>query len=254
MPFFEDIGADDEVLDRPIWGVFALLKDNLERLIAANLGWSLHLLPAIVALGFPALPLAIRLLLISYSFVALVPATGMLFRLMAHVCQYEPLTLDIVKEDFHELVLPGFISLAPLFGLLGVLFWTTLLVATLHILFLDTLIRLVFLLLLVCSLYCGALFAEYPGRSALFLLRRSARLVWRYPGPSALTGSVALLAMLLGVISVGGLFLIVPVVVALLQTRRYYELQQREQRRQHRHAVRHGTSSSARKDMTEVGI
>ncbi len=49
MPFFEDIGADDEVLHRPIWGAFALVKDNLERLIVANIGWSLQLLPAILA-------------------------------------------------------------------------------------------------------------------------------------------------------------------------------------------------------------
>lgn len=232
MPFFEDIGPEDEVLHRPIWGAFALVKDNLERLIAANIGWSLQLLPAIVAYGFVPLPLIVRIVFVLYSLVALVPATGVLFRLMARVCQYETLRLDMIKEDFREMTRPSFISLSPLLAMLALFFWLAVFSSFLHILFLDVLIRFVLLVLLVCSLYWGPLFAEYPERSALFLLRQSALLAWRYPGPTIQTGIIVLLAMILGVVSIGGLFLIVPVVVALVQTRRCYELLAQERLRQ----------------------
>jgi hypothetical protein len=224
MPFFEDIGAEDEILHRPIWGAFALVKDNLERLIATNIGWSLQLLPAIIAYSFVALPLIVRLVFVLYSLIAIVPATGMLFRLTARVCQYETLRLDMIKEDFREVARPSFISLSPLLGMLALFFWLAVFSSLLHILFLDVLIRFTLLLLLVCALYWGPLFAEYPGRSALFLLRQSALLAWRYPVPTLQTGIIVLLAMVVGTISVGGLFLIVPVVVALLQTRRCQEL------------------------------
>src|ERR1700730_12494501 len=102
MPFFEDIGSEDEILHRPIWGVFALVKDNLERLIVANIGWSLQFLSAIIAHGFVTLPFAVRIVFVLYSFIALVPATGVLFRLMARVCQDEMLRLDMIKEDLRE--------------------------------------------------------------------------------------------------------------------------------------------------------
>jgi hypothetical protein len=224
MPFFEDIGADDEVLHRPIWGAFALVKDNLERLIVANIGWSLQLLPAIAAYGFVSLPLIVRLAMVLYSMVAIVPATGILFRLIARVCQYETLQFDMFKEDFREMVRPSFISLSPLLGMLALFFWLALFSAFLHILLLDVLVRFILLLLLVCALYWGPLFAEYPGRSALFLLRQSALLAWRYPAATLQTGIIVLLVMVVGAVSIGGLFLIVPVVIALLQTRRCQEL------------------------------
>ncbi|MBA2395531.1 MAG: hypothetical protein H0V70_22600 [Ktedonobacteraceae bacterium] len=227
MPFFEDIGAEDEALRRPIWGAFALVKDNLERLITANIGWSLQLLPAIVAYGFVALPLIVRLLLVLYSLIALIPATGVLFRLMARVCQSETLRLDMLKEDLREMARPSFISLSPLLGMLALLFWLAVFSSTLHILLLDVLIRFTLLLLLVCALYWGPLFAEDPGRSAFFLLRQSALLAWRYPVPTLLTGCIVLFALIVGAVSIGGLFLIMPVVVALLQTRRYQEVSMR---------------------------
>ncbi len=234
MPFFEDIGAEDESIHRPIWGAFALVKDNLERLLATNIGWSLQLLPAIVAYVFIALPPIVRIVLVLYSIVALVPATGVLFRLMAHVCQYETLRLDMLKEDFREVVLPSFLSLSPLLGTLALFFWLAVFTSAMHILLLDVLLRFIILVLLVCSLYWGPLFVEYPGRSSLFLLRQSALLVWRYPGPTLQTGIVVLLVMMLGVVSIGGFFLIVPIVVALLQTRRCHELLAQEHLRQHK--------------------
>ncbi len=237
MPFFEDIGADDEVLHRPIWGAFALVKDNLECLIVANIGWSLQLLPAIIAFFFATLPLIVRIVFVLYSIVALIPATGVLFKFMARVCQYETLRLDLIKEDFREQALSSFINLSPLFGTLALFFWLAVFTSGMHVLLLDVLLRFVILVLLVCSLYWGPLFVEYPGRSSLFLLRQSALLAWRYPAPTLLTGTVVVLAMVLGVVSIGGLFLIVPVIVALLQTRRCHELLTQERLRQHKNKV-----------------
>jgi hypothetical protein len=231
MPFLADIDTDDEVLQRPIWGVFALLKDNLERLIAVNIGWALQLLPAIAAFGFTTLPLVVRVLLVLYSATALAPATAILFTLIARVCHGEALRLSMLKEDIQTLTLPGFLRFAPLFGLLGVCFWLTILVAFVHVLFLDILIRFVLLGLLLCSLYWGPLFAEYPQEAPWSLLRRSFSLIWHYPGATVLTGSIVLLAMFIGAISIGGLVLIVPVVVALLQTRRCHELLVRQHSR-----------------------
>lgn len=234
MPFFEDIGADDEALQRPIWGAFALVKDNLEGLILANIGWALQLLPAVLAFCFVMLPLFVRIIFVLYSLVAIVPATGVLFKLMARVCQYETLRMDIVREDFRAVVRSSFVSLSPLAGALALIFWLSIFSSSLHIFLLDVLLRFTLLFLLVCSLYWGALFVEYPGRSALFLLRKSALLVWRYPLPTFQTGIVVVLALVLGAISIGGLVLIVPVVMALLQTRRCHTLLVQEALRRQR--------------------
>lgn len=237
MPFLNDIGADDEVLRRPIWGVFALVKDNLERVLLANVGWSLQMLPAIAAFGFPELPTIIRVLLILYSATALAPATAILYAWMARVSQGEMLRLEMLKESFRELALPSLLRMAPLFGVLGLGYLAILLLGFAHILLLDTLARFAFLVLLTCALYWGPLFAEYPDRSPLFLLRQSLLLVWKYPGPTVLTGLVVLLVAAFGVLTVVSLFVIVPAVIALLQTRRCLELLARERTRQSRSRV-----------------
>jgi hypothetical protein len=237
MPFLNDIGVDDEVLQRPIWGAFALVKDNLERVLLANIGWSIQMLPAIAALGFPELPLIIRLVLILYSATALAPATAMLYVWMARVSQGELLRLEMLKEDFRELALPSLLRMAPLFGTLGLSYMAILLLGFAHILLLDTLTRFIFLALVTSALYWGPLFAEYPDRSPLFLLRRSLLLVWKYPGPTALTGLVVLLVAAFGILTVVSCFVIVPAVIALLQTRRCLDLLAREQARQRRFKV-----------------
>lgn len=231
MPFLNDIGADDEVLQRPIWGAFALVKDNLERVLLANVGWSTQLLPAIAALGFPELPAVIRVLLLLYSATALAPATAILYVWMARVSRGEMLRFEMLKEDVRALTLPSLTRMTPLFGLLGLSYIAILLLGFAHILLLDTLTRFAFLALLMCGQYWGPLFAEYPDRSPLFVLRNSFLLVWRYPGPTALTGLVVLLVAAFGFFTVMGLFVIVPALIALLQTRRCLELLIRQRAR-----------------------
>lgn len=237
MPFLDDIGVDDEALQHPIWGAFGLLKDNLERVMMANVGWSLQVLPAIAALAFPQLPFVARLLLILYSTIALTPATGLLYTWMARVNQRETLRLEMLKEDFRNLALPSLLCLAPLFGLLGICYAAVVLLGLVHILLLDVLARFSLLVLLICALYWGPLFAEYPERSPLSILRQSLLLVWNYPGQTAVTGLLVVLIAVVGIISVAGFFLIAPVMVALLQTRRCFALLARERARQKKFKV-----------------
>ncbi len=234
MPFLDDIDPDDEALQRPIWGVFALVKDNLERVLVTNIGWAIQLLPAMAALAFPQLPLALRVILVAYSALMLTPATTLLFVSMAHVNQHELLRLEMLKEDARELLLPGLLCLTPLFGLLGIAYLAVVLLSFAHILLLDTLARFALLVLLASAIYWGPLFAEYPGRSSFFILRQSLLLLWRYPGASIGTGLLALLVMGAGVFSIAGFFLIAPVVAALLVTRRCFTLLVSERARQKR--------------------
>lgn len=238
MPFLDDSGANDEALQHPTWGVFALLKDNLERMVAVNVGWSLQLLPAIAALAFPQLPLVVRVLFTLYSAAMLIPASGVLFVWMARVNQHEALHLDLLKEDFRRLALPSLLCLAPLFGLLGICYLAIVLLSLLHILLLDVLARFTLLVLLVSALYWGPLFAASPGRLPFFLLRQSLLLVWKYPAPTLATGLLVVLVAAIGIGSIAGFFLIAPVVGALLQTRRCAALLAREQARHARIGVR----------------
>lgn len=237
MPFLDDIGADDEALRRPVWGVFALVKDNLERVVAVNIGWALQLLPAIAALAFPQIPLIARVLLVFYSALALMPATGVLFVWMARVNQHETLRLEMLKEDFRRLALPSLLCLAPLFGLLGICYALVPLLGLAHILLLDVLVRFILLILLVSAFYWGPLFAEYSDRSPLFLLRQSLLLLWNYPGQMLATCLVAALVVAIGVFSIAGFFSIAPVAAALLLTRRCFALLAREQARQNKFKV-----------------
>jgi hypothetical protein len=231
MPFLQDIDADDEALQRPIWGAFALLKDNIERLLAANLFWSVNLFPGILALAFPAIPAVLRVIMVLYTLTALVPATGVLYIWMARVTRGEPLTLAMVQEDLQEFWLPILLHLMPLFALLGTTLLLIILASSVHFLILDTLLRFALLILVVCALYWGPLFAEFPDRSPLFLLQTSLRLFWRYPGATMLTGLVVLLVSAVGAATVVMYFVIVPTLVALLQTRRCLELLAREDAR-----------------------
>jgi uncharacterized membrane protein len=64
--------------------------------------------------------------------------------------------------------------------------------------------------------------------SAIHLARRSIGLVWRYPLETLATALVVAAALVIGMISIGGLVLIVPVAVAMLQTARYFDLAARD--------------------------
>jgi hypothetical protein len=231
MPFFDDTGIDTQAAQGPFWGAFATLRDQLERLIVLNIAWSIQLLPGVAALAFAELPAWARLLMLAYSGLAIAPATGALYALARLAAQGEPLSLELATGALRSLALPSFRVLAPLYSMLGVACaaiaaldtWRA---AGTPLLALDVGLRLALLLGLTCANYWGPLFAQAPEQPTAALLRQSALLVWRYPGRALLASGAVLLVLLIGAISVGGLFLVVPVLAALLQTHMFLSLRQ----------------------------
>jgi hypothetical protein len=232
MPFFDDTGVDQETRRGPFWGAFATLRDQPERLVAVNIAWSIHLLPGIISFGFPEIPLVLRILLFVYSGVAMTPATALLYTLVSRAVQTEPLTLDMVRDMLRGLIVPSFRALGPLLGGISVLFWLAVFFETLPIdpawrpimLVASTIAQFMLLVGFTCAAYWGILFVEQPNQSALALLRRSLRVTLAYPGRTVMVTLASGLALVVGAFSVGGLFLIVPVVMALLQVHMYYDI------------------------------
>jgi uncharacterized membrane protein YesL len=225
MPFLDDVGVRDDDDRGPVWEAFAALADQVERLVAVNVAWASQLLPGVLALGFPEWPTWLRLGLGLYSATVLVPATGALFGLAEYARRRDHLSIELAGQLFRQLAVPSFRVLAPLYGTLGVLLWATLLASWGGgPAILGALLVFALLLALLCATYWGPLLAARPDAPVTALARRSVELAWREPGATLVTGGVAALALVIGVISVGGLFLIVPVVIALLQTCRYADV------------------------------
>lgn len=221
MPFFDTTGARPEDHQGIVWSTFSLLFDQLERVIALNLAWSIQLLPGIAALAFGEWSPVVRGLLCVYTCLALPPVTGAMYVLVAHVCAGDLLTLERARAVLAAMLKPGFRALTPLLGAGGLLAWAISVVAPRDLLVIEVLLRLALWLGLVCAMYWGPLLSVAPTLSALELFRRSLWLVWRAPLPTLRAGAAVLVALVIGTISIGGLFLIVPVLVALLQTRLY---------------------------------
>jgi hypothetical protein len=226
MPFFADIEARDEPRG-PIWGPFATIRDNVERLVVLNLGWSVQLLPGILALAFPSLPLWSRVLMALYSATVALPATGALYALTLAAARGEHLDVATALEELRAFAGPSVRTLGPLFGVFGGLIWLAVLAGPV-VPAVATLATLAALLWYLCATYWGPLLVSHPEASAADLAGRSARLVWRYPAETLATGLVAAVALVVGLVSIGGLVLIVPVAIALLHTRRYLDLAARD--------------------------
>jgi hypothetical protein len=226
MAFFGDIEARDERRG-PIWSPFAIVRDNVERLVALNIGWSVQLLPGILALAFPQVPFWLRIAMGVYSATVAIPATGALYALSLAATRGEHLSLDLAILRFRELAVPSFRKLTPLYGVFGVLIWGAVLVGPAAPV-VTTLATLACLLWYLCATYWGPLLVCRPDASALALAAGSVRLVWRYPAETLATALVAAMALVVGLVSIGGLILIVPVVVALLHTQRALDVAARE--------------------------
>jgi hypothetical protein len=225
MPFFDNSGVDLDEERGPIWAAFATLRDQLERFVLLNLAWSIQIVPALAAVMLPEWPGVVRLVLFLYSGIALAIATGLLYGLVWAAVEREPLSLELAQDELRRLALPGMRSLAPLYGLIGLALlaatWSstgqTDTGASLYFV-IEVVARLLLLVLLLCSMYWGPLFAHNPHTPAWAIARMSLRLIWQSPGRSLLLFGVVLVAGLIGAVSIGGVFLIVPVVIALLQT------------------------------------
>ena len=223
MSFFDDSGPRPEEERSPVWRSFALVKDQLERLILVNLLWALQCAPLIVAWVFE-MPPWLRLLLTLYSVVAMITATGLLFGLTGQLSQGVPLDKDLVLDCLKETWKPSLFKLLPLYSLFGLLGWAAYASGQQGWLLPDALARLLVLLLAVVSLYWGGLFVLREDLAFTGMLAQSVRLFWRRPGRTLVMALVSLLTLLLGVVSIAGFFLIVPVLLALYQVQLYHSV------------------------------
>ena len=223
MPFLEDTGVRTEEHRGPLLSAFAILLDQIERMVVLNLVWAAQFVPVLLAYVL-SLPLAIRLMLLACNGFLYFPLTGMLYTAINRACDGELLRVDMVLDALRESARRSPLVLAPLVVTFPILVLIAVWAASANLFILDVLIRLAILLLGVCSIYWGPLFAVNTQGSAIFMLSRSADLFFHYPALTFLTGCAVLLTMIIGTFSVGGLFLIVPVLVALLETQLYRHL------------------------------
>ena len=170
------------------------------------------------------MPPWLRLLLTLYSVVALIPATGLLFELTGQLSQGVPLDKDLVLAGLKETWKPSLFKLLPLYSLFGLLGWAAYASGQQGWLLPDALARLLVLLLAVVSLSWGGLFALREDLAFTGMLAQSVRLFWRRPGRTLVMALVSLLTLLLGVVSIAGFFLIVPVLLALYQVQLYHSV------------------------------
>ena len=226
MPFAADTETRGDA-HGPIWGPFAVIRDNIESLVVLNLGWSMQLLPGVLALAFPQLPLWLRLTMGVYSATALIPATGVLYVLTLAATRGEQVSVELAILSLRDLALPSFKMLTPLYGVFGVLIWLAIVVGP-TVPVVTTFATLTCLLWYLCATYWGPMLVVDPDADVVSVTRGSLQLVWRYPAETFVTGLVVAVALVVGMVSIGGLVLIVPVVIALLHTQRYLDLVARE--------------------------
>jgi hypothetical protein len=226
VAFFSDINTRDEQRG-PIWAPFAVIRDNVERLVLVNLGWSIQLAPGVLALAFPELPAWLRIAMALYSATVSLPATGALYALSLAAAKGEHVSLELARGYFRELAVPSFRTLGPLFGIFGVLIWIGILTASTATI-ITTMATLGGLIWYLCATYWGPMFILSPEQSARSLAVRSIQLVWRHPGETLATGLVAAGALVIGIVSIAGLFLIVPVVITLLHSERFLDVASRD--------------------------
>jgi hypothetical protein len=221
MPFFDDSGIDESVDRGAFWSAFALLGMNLEKMVVVNILWVLQFAPAIFALIFINAPAPLRLLLVLYTAIAIPPATVLLYALMHDATRYGSLNIGLIRELFAELLLPAYKSFAPLLGVFGFVLWSIGMANAAGWFIVSVLLQVALLLLVLSANYWGLLLVEAPQSSAYTIFMRAARLAWVYPGRSLLLSLTVLLTAILGVISIGGMVLAVPVIITLLQAQMY---------------------------------
>jgi hypothetical protein len=220
MPFLHDIDPRDEPRT-PAWAAFATIGGQVERLVLVNVGWALQLAPGVIALAFPELPIWLRVVFLLYSATVLAPATAVLFGVARHACRGQHVDVQLVRELGRELTRPALRTLAPLYGTFGVLIWGLLAAGALGVAFLRAPLMLMLLLWSLCATYWGALLAHNPAAATMAIARDSVRLTWRFPGQTLWTWSLAVAALVIGAVSIGGLALVVPIFIAVLQTHRH---------------------------------
>jgi hypothetical protein len=226
MPFLDDTGPRDERRG-PIWGSFATVASQVERMVAANVAWALQVAPGALALAFPQLPGWLRIVFGLYSATVLPPVTAMLFGLAAEACRGQHIDAALAWEIVKERAAHSLRTLAPLYGTFGVLVWAAFFAQASSLAPLVVVLTAAILVWSVCATYWGPLFAARPELGLAGLARESVRLAWRRPEQTLATWLMVGVSWVIGAISIGGLVLIVPMFVAILQTHRYQEVESR---------------------------
>ncbi len=206
------------------WGAFSDLRESLERLVLLNLVWSSQLVPGLLGLAFQEWPLALRGVLVFYSAVVAVPATLVVYALVAGLLEGDDIRYETVRDAFARTSRASFQSLAPLLLGSAAVVWLALqplpYAAAVGV-------RLLLLLTLMTALYWGPLLAADPRLSPPALVRASSRLVLAYPWLSLQLAAATLLGVVVAVISVGGFFLVSITLLALFQTRAWRDLEEK---------------------------
>lgn len=207
-----------------LWSALAIFGSQLEHMVLLNVVWAVQLVPAMMAVFMTALPLPIRALMMVYTIVALPPATAVLYGLCAQTVDEETLELSHFKEQFKEIAWPGFCTLSPLLGSLGLVGWLAVQADSAGITLISVFLQCVLMIMLVTANYWGALLIAYPDRRAYDIFSMSVQLVWQYPMQSVFLGLMVLATSIIGIASAGGLFLAVPVMIVLFQTLVFQQL------------------------------
>jgi hypothetical protein len=220
MPFLDDIGPRDERRG-PIWASFATVGGQVERMVAANLAWAVQVIPLGAALAFTGLPGWLRIVLGLYSATVLPVATAVLFGMAAEACRGQHIDAGLAVELLRAYAARSVQCLAPLYGTFGVLIWAAVLAHARGLSVPVAGLTLIVLVWSVCATYWGPMFAEDPLRSVVSLARESIRLTQRRPEQTLASWAMVAVSWVMGAVSIGGLVLIVPMFVAVLQTHRY---------------------------------
>jgi hypothetical protein len=221
MPFFDNSGIDWEEPRGPVASAFATLRDQLERWIVLNLLWAGQSLPLILAWIFPGWPISLRLGLVVAGALALAIGTGVLYRVAGAAVRGEPLDFGLVWGEVNTHWLHTLTGLLPLYSWFGLLWLGSQWAMAQAFYWPEVLLRLLLGLSLFCGLYWGPLWAEQPASPVRTLALGALRLAWRNPGPTLRVLIVIAVTALIGVVSIGGLFLAVPILIVLLQTHLY---------------------------------
>ena len=223
MPFFDDSGPRIEEERSPLSRAFALLRDQLERMVALNLLWAAQGAPLLLAWAFP-LPEIVRIGFTLYSAVALPPATATVFAVLRQVSEGEPLSPALLTAALRGHFKAGLFKLMPLYSLFFWLAGLSAFSAARGWMLPDVLAQLSLLLLLVVSLYWGPALAQHPDWPLQRIASQAVRLFWEQPAQTLWLSGICGVALLLGMISIAGVVLIIPVLVMLLQAEFYRAL------------------------------
>ncbi|TDD72631.1 hypothetical protein E1262_01870 [Jiangella aurantiaca] len=217
MPFFDDAGIVRENHRGPVIGALAVFGEQVERMVGVSLAWAVTLAPAAAAFALPGLPAGVRAVMFVVSSLAVVPATGALYRLAATALDGDEVGVRAAIDAVRSSWLTSLRVLGPLYGAVTALVLTAIFATGLHPVA-AVVAQVATLLALTASMFWGPLLARVPDASTVGVLRGSLLLAWRSPALAAGVGLVTLVFVAIGVLTIAGMALAVPAVLGLLHT------------------------------------